>query len=285
MSKPTLAHKAQLHDLLEQRYGKAQTLENSLELIDSSVIQHILQHRSVRSFSPDAVPEKTIPTLVAAAQAGSSSSNLQVWSVVAVQDVEHKNQLAQWANNQDFIRQAPLFLIWLADWSRNRKVADVPDGIELDGADYLESIVLASVDTAIAAQNAALAAESLGLGVVYVGAIRSHIRAIAKDLKLPPYVFPVFGQAIGYPSDKVTSHIRPRLPQAAVLHHEHYDGASQTTAAQTYDAALNQFWEKQGIDHPLWTRHLANRLGNSSQKGDARFELKQILQELGFPLR
>lgn len=267
--------------LLAQRYGAAP----GFDIAESDVIRHMLQHRSVRAFEPRPLPQGTLQTLVAAAQSGSSSSNLQVWSVVAVEEPEHKSALAGWANQQDFIRQAPLFLVWLADLSRVRKVADAPPGVEIDGTDYLESLVLASVDTAIAAQNAVLAAESLGLGAVYVGAIRSHVKAIAHDLQLPPYVYPVFGTAIGYPAPGKPTHIRPRLPQAAVLHRERYDASAQDAAAQTYDQALDAFWKQQSIDHPLWTRHLARRLGNVAQSGDARYELRGILETLGFPLR
>jgi len=270
-----------LADLLAERYGDGHVLD----AVDNDVVRHILNHRSVRAFEDRALPDNTLETLVAAAQSGSSSSNLQVWSVVAVQDRTHKDQLAVWANNQDFVRQAPLFLVWLADLSRVRQVAEPPPGVEIDGADYLESVILASVDTAIAAQNAVLAAESLGLGAVYVGAIRSNVRAIAHDLALPPYVYPVFGLAVGHPVESKPSYIRPRLPQAAVLHRERYDGSAQAEAAQSYNGALDAFWKKQSIDHPLWTRHLARRLGNVGRSGDARYELRSILTELGFPLR
>lgn len=270
---------SEIAELLAHRYGAGQ----AVDAIDNGIIRQILRHRSVRAFAPKALPDNILGTLVAAAQSASSSSNLQVWSVLAVQDAAHKTQLAAWANNQDFVRQAPLFLVWLADLSRARLLAG-RQGVELDGTDYLESLVLASVDTALAAQNAVLAAESLGLGAVYVGAVRSHVRQIAENLKLPPYVFPVFGMAIGYPAEGLVTHIRPRLPQAAVLHQEYYDAEPQPQAAEIYNRALDAFWKKQGIDHPLWTRHLVNRLGNVRNSNDARYQLREILTELGFPL-
>jgi nitroreductase len=270
-----------IDQLLAERYGD--TLAPQAQ--DNDILRHILRHRSVRAFAPTALPEHLLSTLVAAAQSGSSSSNLQVWSVVAIQDAAHKSRLASWANEQDFIRQAPLFLVWLADLSRNRLVADLPPGVELDGTDYLESLLLTAVDTAIAAQNAVLAAESLGLGAVYVGAIRSHVQEIAQDLKLPPYVFPLFGTTIGYPSEPQSARLRPRLPQAAVLQHEYYDANAQAEAAAQYDQTLDAFWQAQGIQHPRWTRHLASRLGNVGSSGDARYQLRQTLNTLGFPLR
>lgn len=266
--------------LLNARYGEE--IGHAYDLIDNAITRHILNHRSVRAFSPRALPADLLPTLVAAAQSASSSSNLQVWSVVAIQDPDHKAQHAVWAKNQDFVRQAPLFLIWLADYSRARLVAQ-QQGAQVNGADYVESVVLAAVDTALAAQNAVLAAESLGLGAVYVGAIRSNIRPIAADLKLPPYVFPVFGMAIGYPADGLSTHVRPRLPQESVLHNEYYDAAPHAEAAEVYDRALDAFWKKQSIDHPLWTRHIVNRL--TADPRDQRYELGDVLRELGFPLR
>lgn len=268
--------------LLTERYGSPQPPQT----LDNDILRHILRHRSVRAFAPKALPEHTLNTLVAAAQSGSSSSNLQVWSVVAIQDPVHKNKLASWANEQDFIRQAPLFLIWVADLSRNRLVADLPPGVVLDGTDYLESLLLTAVDTAIAAQNAVLAAESLGLGAVYVGAIRSHVQEISQDLKLPPYAFPLFGTAIGYPAQATAEQpLRPRLPQTAVLHQEFYDASAQPQAAAQYDQALDAFWQAQGIQHPRWTSHLASRLGNVAASGDARYQLRATLNALGFPLR
>lgn len=266
--------------LLDERYG-AQTAQG-YDVIDNVITRHLMNHRSVRAFAPRPLPDEVLPTLMAAAQSASTSSNLQVWSVVAIEDPAHKQAHVRWAKNQDFVRQAPLFLIWLADFARAHLLAK-EQGLEIDGADYVESVVLASVDTALAAQNAMVAAESLGLGAVYVGAIRSHIRSIAQDLKLPPHVFPVFGMAIGYPAQERVAHIRPRLPQAAVLHREYYNTDAQPQAAQTYDRALDDFWKKQSIDHPLWTDHLTKRL--NADKTDPRYDLAAILRELGFAQR
>src|SRR5580698_780505 len=85
----------------------------------NEVIATLLSHRSVRGFLPDALPAGTLETLVAAGQSASTSSNLQTWSVVAVTDPAKKAALAKIANGQKHIDQCPLFLVWLADLSRN----------------------------------------------------------------------------------------------------------------------------------------------------------------------
>ncbi len=268
-----------VQDLLAERYGSEAPAP---ALIGNAIIEKILRHRSVRAFDTRPLAPEVLPTLVAAAQSGSTSSNLQVWSVVAIEDAAHKSQLAVWARNQEFVRQAPLFLVWLADFGRAYRLAARREA-RIDGGDYVESVVLASVDTAIAAQNAVLAAESLGLGAVYVGALRSHVKEIAADLKLPPYVFPVFGMAVGHPDTQVPTHIKPRLPQSGVLYREYYDAGEQDAAAQVYDRALDAFWKKQAIEHPLWTQHIVKRL--TANPDDPRYALRSVLNGLGFPLR
>ena len=91
--------------------------------------------------------------------------------------------------------------------------------------DYVENFLVAAVDVAIAAQNAALAAESLGLGMCYIGSIRNNTARVIELLELPRLVFPVVGMTIGWPAAQPM--IRPRLPVSAVLHWEKYDAATQ----------------------------------------------------------
>ncbi|MGO1077561.1 NADPH-dependent oxidoreductase [Inquilinus sp. CA228] len=267
-----------LRDLLADRYGD----QAPAAAIVNDVTALILSHRSVRAFRPDAVPAGTIETLVAAAQSASSSSNLQAWSVVAVEDPAHKARLAGYAGNQDFIRQAPLFLVWLADFARLRLLAD-GQGATVDGAEYTEALILGIVDTALAAQNAVVALESLGLGAVYVGAVRNHPDEIAAALKLPGHIFPVFGLAVGWPDPDRPASVKPRLPQAAVLHRETYDAAPQAEAAAAYDETLDRFWRGQGLDHPRWTRQVVNRL-RSRESLHGRDRIRDALNRLGFPL-
>ncbi|MFX6811608.1 nitroreductase family protein, partial [Acinetobacter baumannii] len=92
--------------------------------------------------------------------------NLQTWSVVVVEDQARKARLAEFAGGQKHIVEAPLFLVWLADLSRAERLAARsrhPD----EGLRVLETFLVAVIDAALAAQNAVVAAESLGLGSVY----------------------------------------------------------------------------------------------------------------------
>ncbi len=123
-----------------------------------------------------------------------------------MQETERKSRLAELAGQQQFIRDAPLLLVWLADLSRLDRIA-AEHQAQVDGTHYLEEFIVGVVDAALAAQSALIAAESLGLGAVYIGAMRNLPEQIAAELALPPHVFAVFGMSVGYPDPaKETRH-------------------------------------------------------------------------------
>jgi nitroreductase len=249
----------------------------------SPVLDQLLDHRSVRSFSDAPLPEGTLEALVAAAQSAASSSNLQVWSVVAVREEGRKARLSALAGNQAYIRQAPLFLVWLADLSRISRVAE-REGVELQALPYIESLLLGTIDAALAAQNAVVALESMGLGSVYIGAIRNDIEGVAKELNLPAQVYPVFGMCVGYPDAERPAQVKPRLPQAAVLHHETYAVQDELPAIERYDELLGAFYQQAGHKPANWSEQVVNRLGSVTNL-HGREDLVEELRRLGFGLR
>jgi nitroreductase len=249
----------------------------------NAVLATLLNHRSVRGFLPDALPDGTLELLVAAAQSASTSSNLQLWSVVAVAEPAHKAELATLAGDQQFIRDAPLLLVWLADLARIDAIA-AARAQRVEGTQYIEEFVVGVVDAALAAQNALVAAESLGLGGVYVGAMRNRPEDVAAALDLPPQVFAVFGMAIGWPDSARPTDIKPRLPQRAVLHRERYDAAPQAEAVAAYDAVMHGFQRAQGMRAVDWTAQCMARVKDAAALR-GRDRLRAALAALGFTLR
>jgi nitroreductase len=249
----------------------------------NEVLETILNHRSVRGFLPDRLPDGTLELLIAAAQSASSSSNLQFWSVVAVQDSERKSRLAELAGQQQFIRDAPLLLVWLADLSRlDRIAADRQATVE--GSHYIEEFIVGVVDAALAAQSALIAAESLGLGGVYIGAMRNLPERIAEELGLPSHVFAVFGMSVGYPDPARPTDIKPRLPQSVVLHREQYSTAPRNAAIDGYDATIREFQAEQGMKSIDWTQQCINRVKDATALR-GRDRMREALGNLGFELR
>lgn len=250
----------------------------------NETLDTLLAHRSVRAYLPDPLPEGTLELLVAAAQSAPSSSNLQPWSVVVVEDPARKARLAALAGHQKHIVQAPVFLLWLVDLHRLEalgRARSVPSG----ALDYLELFLLGAIDTALAAQNAVVALESLGLGAVYTGGIRNQPAEVAAELGLPPKVFALFGLAIGHPDPAAPASVKPRLPQQAVLFREQYGEPEATTVAlAAYDQRLRSFQREQGLPERDWTEQASQRVrGPEALAG--RDVLHEVLRGLGFGLK
>lgn len=269
-----------VHPALSDRYGEGAA---SIAAILNPTIEGLLAHRSVRAYLPTPLADGVIETLVAAAQSAATSSNLQLWSVIAVEDADRKARLAELAGGQAHIRQAPTLLIWLADLARAERITRQA-GQGREALDYLESFLVAAIDAALAAQAAVVALESLGLGSVYIGAIRNRPEEVAAELGLPPLVLPVFGLVVGHPDPAAKPSVKPRLPQSAVLHRETYDLAVQDAAVRSYDHTLAAFQAAQGLPAAGWSAAIVNRVSNVKVL-NGRERLRQALHGLGFALR
>lgn len=255
--------------------------------VTNPVISLMHGHGSVRWYRPDPVPAQTITAIVHAAQRASTSSNLQMWTVVAVADPARRQRLAELCGNQTHVAQAPVFLAWCADLARLERACELRGYTQV--AEYCENFLVAAVDTAIAAQNAALAAESLGLGICYIGAIRNNPEHIIEVLELPRLTFPIAGMTIGWPAAEPP--MRPRLDTAAVLHWEHYDASHTDELLHTYDQAMIATGIYQGRQVPTpakpavmedygWLEHTARRVSRLT-----RAQLREVLERQGFLLK
>ena len=270
------------NELVTARYGTdAPPLSESAD----GTIQTILAHKSIRDFRPEPLADGTLELLVAAAQSAATSSNLQTWSVVALENAEHKAKAAALSGDQEFIRQAPLFLVFCADLSRLAFVSGQA-GTPGEGLDYLEMFLMASVDASLAAQNAAIAAEALGLGICYVGGARNHPRELAELLRLPPRVIGLFGMAVGVPAATNSSaEMKPRLPLTEALHREVYREDERGAQIERYNATMREFYDAQAMRAQAdWSQVAANRVATAKSL-NGRDVLRQILQERGFELK
>lgn len=264
---------------LAKRYGAATPGKGPW----NDVIALMLDHRSVRGFKTDPLPAGTLETMIAAAQSAATSSNLQTWSVVSVDDPEARKEFAAIANNQKHIMECPLFLAWIADTSRLARLGE-QERIELEVLPYLETYLVAAIDAALAAQNAVTAAESLGLATVYIGAMRNNVERVSELLALPKGAMCVFGLCVGKPKDGITNAVKPRLPQAAILHHERYSGARDQEIRTAYDAELTRYSKQHEMGQYSWTERVIGR-AQKIKAMSGRHTLRAALEKLGIPTR
>lgn len=247
------------------------------------VLQTLLSHASCRAFLPDPVPAAALQAIVAAASAAATSSNMQTWSLMVVEDPARKARLAALAGGQKHIAQSPTFLVWLADLARLEAIA-VQNQAHVAGIDYLELFMVALVDAALAAQNAVVALESLGLGSVYIGALRNQPEKVAAELGLPKRVFAAFGLSIGVPDPAAQRGIKPRLPQSVVVHREQYDATIDPAVMAAYDGRMSAFQTEQRMPDERWTQRVINRV-KTPESLSGRHRMREALGNLGFELK
>jgi nitroreductase len=246
-------------------------------------ISLLLSHRSVRGYRSDALPTGTLETLIAAAQSAATSSNLQTWSVIAITDPSKKAALAKVASNQKHIEQCPLFLVWVADISRNQRLGS-EEGVNLETMPYQETFLVSAIDATLAAQNATVAAESLGLSCVYIGALRNNPPEVARIAGLPSGAFGVFGMCVGYASAAGATEVKPRLPQTVIVHHDTYDATGETAHRAAYDALLQGFSARNGMVIDTWTKRVIGRMGKLAAMS-GRDKMVAALNAMGFELK
>lgn len=248
-------------------------------------IELMHRHGSVRKYTADPVPLELIETLAGAAQRASTSSNLQVVSVVAVTEAAARARLAEICG-QEHVARAPVVLVWCADLRRLDRACELRGYAQV--TEYVENFLVCALDVGIAAQNAAVAAESLGLGMCYLGSIRNNVQGVIELLRLPRLVFPVVGMMVGWPAAPPI--VRPRLPTSAVLYWERYDPQPRDAALSEYDRTMIATGIYQGRQVPApgkpgeveeygWLEHSARRVAQP-----ARTDLRDVLKGQGFSL-
>jgi FMN reductase [NAD(P)H] len=265
------------------------------EHLFNETIEILTAHESVRAFQSKDLPANMLQAITVAARSAPTSSNLQAYSMIVVEDEQRKARLASLSGNQAFIKEAPVFLVFCADIYRLKYVTEAQGYTFLSNT--LEMFLLSSMDATLALQNALVAAESLGLGCVPVGSIRNNPDAVAEELGLPEGVFAVSGLSIGYEKASVRRGIKPRLPEQVTVHKEKYTTENLDELLEQYDetmisrktydgrrVSLAGEPEKHGVDYG-WREHTARRCTRPetiAASASLRENLKSILENRGF---
>jgi nitroreductase len=242
------------------------------------VMQLLRSHRSIRKFGDKAVDDSSVQEIVACGQAAATSSNVQATTVIHVRDTEVRSEIARLAGDQPYVVTAGAFLVFCADLDRARRACELQGGAFVAG--MTEHFIIATVDVALFAQNCAIAAESMGLGICYIGGIRNDPERVSVLLDLPEQVYPVFGFCIGYPAQD--PEVKPRLPLSVVLKEGRYQRGDDTAGMRAYDEALRKYYRTRtgGTKDSCWTQEMKMLLGKES-----RPHMRGFLKARGFSMR
>ena len=187
-------------------------------------------HRSIRKYAFRTVEDAVILKIVNAAIRASNTGNMQLYSIVLSTQPKIKDLLLPLHFNQPMVKQAPLVFTFCADINRFSKWCKVR-GTEPCYDNFLW-FSTALVDTMLAAENAAIAAEENGLGICFLGTTMYNAEEIAKVLNLPMGVVPVVTMTAGYPNEELSP--TERLPYQAVFHMETYHNYSDEDIEKYY---------------------------------------------------
>ncbi|MFT8364003.1 MAG: oxygen-insensitive NADPH nitroreductase [Sporolactobacillus sp.] len=246
--------------------------------MSNSTLDLLLRHRSIRSFTAQPLTEEQVDTLIQAAQHAATSNFFQQYSIIDVTDRDKQRALAA-IGSQHYIAEAGRLFVLVADMQRNAAIAEAkkqPTSI-FGTTDFF---FRAFSDTVIAAQNIVVAAESMGLGAVYLGSILNNAQAVIDLLNLPPLTFPVFGIAVGYANQD--PQLKPRLPKQAIYHQNSYQPLdAPLESLSDYDQAVNQYYDLRDANRRVdtFTNQIAKAA--SSELSEPRQKLLDTLRKQG----
>lgn len=184
----------------------------------NTVIQNLMERKSVRVFTNQDISPEDKKTILLAAMAAPSAGCQQMYTILDITDRHLKDELAKSCDNQPFIAKGKMVLIFCTDYQKWYD-AFVLAGCQprTPGAgDFL----LATQDAAIAAQNAVTAAQSLGIGSCYIGDIMENYERHKELLHLPDYVFPSLMLVFGYPTKHQMERTKPPRADLDFIVHE-----------------------------------------------------------------
>ncbi|WP_414055335.1 oxygen-insensitive NADPH nitroreductase [Macrococcus equi] len=241
----------------------------------NEVIQLMRNHRSIRKFKDEALSQETINTLVTAAQSASTSSYVQAYSIIGITDPEIKHQLRE-ISGQSYVEHNGHLFVFIADFNRHAMLGQHLNQPVDDYFGTTESFIVGTVDAALASQNMAVAAESMGLGICYIGSLRNNMHKVIDLLQLPEYTYPLFGIVVGVPDNEGSQ--KERLPRKVVYHENTYQPFDYADY-EAYDASTADYYSKRtnGARNDKWSEQVIGMLSNK-----ARLDVDDVVKQQGF---
>ena len=246
--------------------------------IMTPTIELLKAHRSIRKFENRPIATDLLHELIQAGQAAASSSFLQAATIIRISDSAKRASLAAVANHQPYIESAAEFLVFCADMNRASRCCDWHDASANTG--FTEQFIIATVDASLVSQNIVVAAESAGLGICYIGALRNNPAEVSSLLKLPQNTYPVFGLCLGWPDQD--PEVKPRLPLEIVLRENNYGDAPDFDQLADYDEVIRYYYQTRtgNKKYQSWSEQMSGMLSKESRTHMLGFlKMKGFLQK------
>lgn len=240
----------------------------------------LLNHRSIRSWKEDPIPEDLMDKLFEVANRTSTSNGMQNASIIRVKDPAKRKAMAEVAG-QAYLTTAPELLVFLVDNFRNVKIMEEKNSPEIFANDS-DRFFQGWTDACLMAQSISIAAEMNDLGIVYFGSILNDARKIIEILNLPKNTYPVVGLGIGYPNQD--PQLKPRMAvENKVFVDEYQVKDSYLETLADYDKEMQTYYDLRNANKALdaFTDQVADKNAKEVAK---RSEIIEIIKEQGFKL-
>jgi FMN reductase (NADPH) len=215
----------------------------------AEVLRVMAAHRSIRRFHSAPVPDEHVRIAVAAAQQAATSSWIQAYSLLQIEDPQTRRALVPLVGGQEQVAEAGAFFVVMGDTRRHRLIAE---GAGAPYSSNLEVFLLAVIDASLFAQNLALAFEAQGYGICYVGGLRNELAAVDRLLGLPHGVYPLYGMTVGVPAEDPAR--KPRLPVEGVWFKDRYPSDEALLAhVAAHDVDAGEYYAARGAPNRTWS--------------------------------
>ena len=163
-----------------------------------SVLEAIMNRKSIRRYKNDPIPEEVLTRILEAARWAPSGKNLQPWRFIVVRDKHLRQELAVASAHQAFMAEAPVTIV----------ACGFPEESYAHMGRYMKSW---SVDVAIAVEHLMLQAQEEGLGTCWIGSFEEEeVKAI---LRVPEKVRVLALTPLGYPDERPDPGTRKSLDE------------------------------------------------------------------------
>lgn len=214
----------------------------------NTTIQSLLNHKTVRFYCDTPVPTDILNILFEVALRTATSNGMQQASIIHVKDISKREIIAD-VCKQKYVAQAPVLLMFVADQYRNHKIAHEVVS-KASHCHDVDRFFQGYTDACLMAQSVVAAAESLGLGTTYLGAIHNDTQRIVDTLQLPQYTFPVVGLLIGYSNQDAA--LKPRLAANMRIFEDTYATFEQyVSKLEATDKATSHYIDARNPHQPL----------------------------------
>ena len=244
----------------------------------NETIQTQLNHRSIRAFKEQELTKEEVELLVDVARHTATSKFMQAYSIISITDPALKAAFSA-ISKQPYVEKNGHLFLFVVDYHRNVQLTKAQDRpAKLQGtADYF---IAGLTDATIAAQNMVVAAESLGMGTVFLGSLHNDAQQIIDLLELPEYTFPAVGLAVGWPNQE--PQLKPRLPKEIMYMENQYQALENPLKdIESYDEEITGYYDTRDLNNRVdrFSKQVADKMESLPPK---RLALLEVIQQQGF---